>query len=170
MKSFARQPRSNGYFIRSCSDARATFRRVEAPDPWGRGRSSRGPGAGEDEEMAAFRRFQQFLRQQDASPGRRPTRRRTNQSDEEDDGDQRGRSSGPPPGWDGNTSFEDYLIKAQLWLATTKTKPRARGPLLLKSLTGIAFESPKHYAKDVQWLQNDKNAELLLEDMNRPER
>ncbi|CAJ1423677.1 unnamed protein product [Effrenium voratum] len=35
------------------------------------------------------------------------------------------------------TTVEDYLIKAQLWL---------------ESLSGTAFESLKHYAKDTQWL------------------
>lgn len=29
--------------------------------------------------------------------------------------------------WDGTTPWEDYHIRAKLWLATTKAKPRMRG-------------------------------------------
>ena len=58
----------------------------------------------------------------------------------------------PPPPWDGQTPFEDYHIKAQLWFATTKDKAKSRGPLLLKILTGAPFELYKHWAKDPAWL------------------
>ena len=33
----------------------------------------------------------------------------------------------PPPEWNGeNPNFQDWLIKARLWLATTRTKPKSR--------------------------------------------
>ena len=118
-------------------------------------------------EMAAFRRFQRFLRTEEVSgspPMRRGRRRREDEEEEEGRG-----SSGPPPTWDGSTSFEDFHIKAKLWLATTKVKPRARGPLILKSLTGAPFEHYKYLAKDAAWLSDSRNAEMLLEDMNKPE-
>lgn len=69
----------------------------------------------------------------------------------------------------GLSDFEDFHIKAKLWLATTKVKPKARGPLILKSLTGAPFEHYKHLAKNGAWLADPRNAESLLEDMNRPE-
>ena len=39
----------------------------------------------------------------------------------------------------------------------------------MKSLTGAPFEHYKHLAKDGAWLSDNRNAEILLEDMNRPE-
>ena len=145
--------------------------RPESPDPWARGRSS---GAREQEEMAAFRRFQQYMRHQDeGSPAPRRQRRRRGESEDEggadDGGDGRGGDPGPPPSWDGQSLFEDYQIKVRLWLATTKARPRARGPLMLKAMSGVAFEALKHYAKDSQWLKSDQNAEMLLAEMERPE-
>ena len=116
-------------------------------------------------ELQEFRRFQQFLRQQ--SP-RRARRRR--EGEEEDDEEEEGRGqSGPAPSWEASTPFEDYLIKAKLWLATTKAKPKSRGPLLLKALGSNAFENFKHLAKDSSWLNNPRGAEQLLDEMNRPE-
>ena len=50
-----------------------------------------------------------------------------------------------------------------------QTFRKARGPLILKSLTGAPFEHYKHLAKDVAWLSDSRNAEMLLEDMNKPE-
>ena len=46
---------------------------------------------------------------------------------------------------------------------TTKSRPTARGPLLLKSLKGAPFESFKHLAKDEKWLASSTNAEELLQ-------
>ena len=77
--------------------------------------------------------------------------------------------AGPPPSWDGSTPFEDFLIRARLWLATTKAKGKARGPLLLKALSGTTFETFKHLAKDAAWLADANNANTLLETMDRPE-
>lgn len=121
-------------------------------------------------DMAAFRRFQRFLRTEEATgspPARRGGRRR--RDDEDEDEEEGLGSSGPPPAWDGLSNFEDFHIKVKLWLATTKVKPKARGPLILKSLTGAPFEHYKHLAKDGAWLSDPRNAESLLDDMNRPE-
>ena len=52
---------------------------------------------------------------------------------------------------------------------TTKSRPTARGPLLLKSLKGAPFESFKHLAKDEKWLASSTNAEELLQKMDAPE-
>ena len=117
-------------------------------------------------ELRDFRRFQQFMRQ-GGDGAARPGRGRKDESEDEDDG--RSGAPGPPPSWDGTGVFEDYMIKAQLWIATTKSKPKMRGPLLLKALTSTPFETFKHYAQDKVWLADPKGAEKLLEDMNRPE-
>lgn len=119
------------------------------------------------EELEAFRRFQRFMQRQ-PTPSSRTTRGRREESEEED-GDGKGGAPGPPPSWDGSGVCEDYLIKAKLWIATTKSKPRMRGALLLKALSGTPFETFKHYAQDSAWLSDPKGAEKLLEDMNRPE-
>ena len=120
-------------------------------------------------EMAAFRRFQRYLQQEQEAPSpRRQARRRREEDDEEEDGEGRGQA-GPPPSWDGQTAFEDYYIKAKLWLATTKARGKARGPLLLKSLSSTPFETFKHLAKDIGWLNDARGAERLLEEMNKPE-
>ena len=120
-------------------------------------------------ELETFRRFQQFMR--DSGSPRRGHRRRGHHSDDEEEEEGEGRGqSGPPPTWDGiSTTFEDYQIKMQLWLATTKAKARSRGPLMLKALTGPPFEAFKHYAKDPQWLQDTHGAEKLLKEMDKPE-
>ena len=147
---------------------------LEDPEPGSpseTGRQSDVPGS----DREAFRRFQQFMRMEQTGRGRLfgPQRqRRGGERDDEDDddaGEGRGQA-GPPPTWDGETAFEDYHIKAKLWIATTKARPKMRGPLLLKSLTSTPFEVYKHYAKDTSWLNDPQNAEKLLDDMNRPDR
>ena len=83
-------------------------------------------------DMAAFRRFQRFLRTEEATGSPPAHRGRRRRRDEDEDEEEEGRgSSGPRPTWDGFSSFEDFHIKAKLWLATTKVKPKARGPLIL---------------------------------------
>jgi len=78
-------------------------------------------------------------------------------------------SSGPPPEWDGEQiPFLDYQIKAILWLATTKAKPRTRGPLLLQKLSKTPFEAVKHLARDSSWMTSEKKGEELLALMNKP--
>ena len=131
-------------------------------------RRRRAPGPAVDDEAEAFRRLQQWMRRDQTSP-RRLGRRRDYGSEEEDGAGEGRGSSGPPPSWDGSTPWEDYNIRARLWLATTKTKAKARGPLLLKSLSGTPFESFKHLAKDPNWLQSTTGAEELLDEMAKPE-
>ena len=66
----------------------------------------------------------------------------TNAHDDDDNEDRA--NAGPPPAWDGqNMTFKDYKIKAKIWESTTRVKPRARGPLLLKALTGTPWEDFK---------------------------
>ena len=92
---------------------------------------ARGAGRQQQREFAAF---EQFLRQRRSSGFRG---RRSEQEDDDEDAPPEGRSNaGPPPAWDGTGAFRDYEIRCRLWLATTKVKPKARGPLLLKNLSG----------------------------------
>ena len=123
------------------------------------------PGETEDLQEQ-FRLFQKFMEKRSS---RRPGGKRDDSEDEGDNGRGDRGSSGPPPEWSGDTPFEDYLIRARLWVATTKTRPRARGPGLLRSLKGGPFETFKYLAKDASWLESDKNAEDLLALMDRPE-
>ena len=146
---------------------------LDDPPPSASPASRRGNPEVQGSDSEAFARFQRFLameREGRMSPYRPRRIRDRDEDDEDDNGDSRG-SSGPPPTWDGTSStFEDYNIKARLWLATTKAKAKMRGPLLLKSLTSTPFEVYRHWAKDPLWLQDTSNAEKLLDDMNRPER
>ena len=95
-------------------------------------------------------------------------RRRRDESDDDGRSDDR-TNAGPPPSWDGTSGFKDYLIRAKLWLATTKTKAKARGPLLLKNLTGVPFDSMKYLAKDDGWLKSETNADQMLQLMDTKE-
>ena len=71
------------------------------------------------------------------------------------------------PEWDGETtSFQDYAIKARLWLATTKAKAKTRGPLLLQKLSKVPFESMKFLAKDAGWMASTTNGEDLIKMMD----
>lgn len=72
------------------------------------------------DELRSFRMFQKFMRQ---GGGSGPGRFGRTKPDSEDEGDGRSGAPGPPPSWDGTGVFEDYLIKAKLWIATTKAKP-----------------------------------------------
>lgn len=111
------------------------------------------------------------------SEGDRGRRSRRQEPEDASDGDRsptgNGRGSGggqPPPEWDGlSTTFQDWLIKARLWLATTRVKPRSQGPMILQKLSGQPFQSLKHYAKDQSWLKDEKNGYKLLEAMDTPE-
>lgn len=121
----------------------------------------RNPAPTQDADMAEFRQFQEWRRR--IERGRRSARQAS-----DDEEDTKG-ASGPPPSWDGSSNFEDFCIKARLWIHTTKVRPKARGPLLLKALTGEPFENFKHLAKDASWLNDSKNAETLLNTMDQPE-
>ena len=58
--------------------------------------------------------------------------------------------------------FRDYKIKAKLWLRTTRTPPTARGPMLLKGLTGPPWEHMKFLAADDAWLDHVDNGRILI--------
>ena len=112
--------------------------------------------------------FQQWLRDRRARRGRgaRDSRRGHRDSSGGSDRDERS-NSGPAPEWDGETtSFQDYAIKARLWLATTKAKAKTRGPLLLQKLSKVPFESMKFLAKDASWMASATNGEDLIKMMD----
>ena len=122
------------------------------------------PAASRQDE-SDFADFQRWLRERRQGPRRLPR-----DDDDEDGDDQYRTNAGPPPTWDGVSSpFEDYLIRARIWCSTTKARPRARGPLLLKALADTPFQDFKYLAKDSSWLENVKNADILLDKMNSPE-
>ena len=104
---------------------------------------------------------------QQAAP-REETRRRR-QRDEDFDDDEGRTNAGPPPIYDGSGDFDDYFTRATIWLNTTKSRPRARGPLLLKSLGGTAFKDFKYLAKEETWLTAEDNGVQLLAKMNTAE-
>ncbi len=134
---------------------------VEAFHRAARGEASVGGRTSEEEQ---FRMFQKFMEQQ-----KKKKRRSEDSDDDHGNSGDRG-SPGPPPEWDGlKVPFEDWMIKVRLWLATTKSKPRSRGPLILKALSGAPFETFKHLAKDPAWLASTSNAEELLSKMDQPE-
>ena len=122
------------------------------------------PAASRQDE-SDFADFQRWLRERRQGPRRLP------RDDDDEDGDEQYRTNaGPPPTWDGvSSAFEDYLIRARIWCSTTKARPRARGPLLLKALADTPFQDFKYLAKDSSWLENVKNADILLDKMNSPE-
>lgn len=124
--------------------------------------------------------FREYLRQRNerrsnANGGRRAARGGRRRDDEDSDDDRQGGgnggkgASGQPPEWDGSTSFQDWLIKARLWLATTRARPKTQGPLILQRLSGPAFQAFKHWARDADWLQDDRGGFKLLDAMNSPD-
>ena len=131
-------------------------------DPWRSAAEARReypPGS----EAAEFDRFREFMVSRQASANR-SWRPRRDRSDDDEDRDTTGDRSnaGPAPTWDGSTAFKDYQIRAKLWLATTRTKPKARGPMLLKSLSGTPFDDMKYLAKDNAWMDDPSNGEKLI--------
>ena len=61
------------------------------------------------------------------------------------------------------------MIKARLWIATTRARPKTQGPLILQRLSGQAFQALKHLARDAAWLQDDRNGHRLLDLMDTAE-
>ena len=109
--------------------------------------------------------FRQWMRQRRG----RDSRRRV--EDESDDERPRGKGSGgAPPEWDGvSMPFQDWLVKVRLWVATTKTKSRNQGPMILQRLSGQPFQAFKYLAKDTSWLRSEDGAETLLNTMDSAE-
>lgn len=82
-------------------------------------------------------------------------------------------SVGPPPGYDGDRkpgAWEDYKLRAKLWLRTTTIAETSRGPRMLQQLSGKAFDTMKFLADDDEWYADRTNGQRLLDEMNRPER
>lgn len=81
-------------------------------------------------------------------------------------------SIGPPPSYDGSREpgiFEEYRVRAKLWLFSTNIESRARGPRLMQQLTGRAFDSVRHLIDDSDWLDAEDNGEQLLDLLAKPE-
>ena len=72
-------------------------------------------------------------------------------------------------GMESALGFRTWLIKARLWLATTRVKARSQGPMILQKLTGPPFQSFKHWAKDSAWLMDENGGRKLLDKMDTPE-
>ena len=102
----------------------------------------------------------------------RPTPARSSETGHSGGGSGGGRSSvGPPPSYDGDRSagaWDEYRIRARLWLRTTPIEERACGPRMLQALTGQAFESMKHLADSDEWMEDPRNGQLLLDKMAKP--
>ena len=82
-------------------------------------------------------------------------------------------SVGPPPSYDGDRkpgAWEDYRLRARLWLRTTTIAETSRGPRMLQQLSGKAFDTMKYLAEDDDWFNDSRNGQLLLEEMGRPDR
>lgn len=104
--------------------------------------------------------FRAWMRTRDRNRGAERRRRRTSSVDSDRHDDDGRTNAGPAPEWDGESlAFQDYVIKARLWLATTRSKPRTRGPLLLSKLSKTPFETMKFLAKDNNWMQSETNGE-----------
>eukprot|EP00435_Cladocopium_sp_Y103_P049106 s3051_g14.t1 len=129
----------------------------------------------DSEEFREWLRERHGRRSQAAGAARRP--RRPALEDESDGerssaGNSRrgGGGNQPPPEWDGQSiNFQDWLIKARLWLATTRAKPKTQGRMILQRLSGQPFQSLKHLAKDRNWLNDDRNRQSILDLMDTPE-
>lgn len=81
-------------------------------------------------------------------------------------------SVGPPPSYDGDRrpgKWEDYKLRAKLWLKTTTIAETSRGPRMLQQLTGRAFDTMKFMAEDDSWFSDRDNGQKLLDEMNKPE-
>ena len=142
---------------------------AEESDPWRSAAEARRdamPGP----DSAEFARFREFMvtRQTSGNRAWRPRRDRSDDESERDNGGDRS-NAGPAPSWDGTTAFKDYQIRARLWLATTRVKPKSRGPMLLKSLAGTPFDDMKYLAKDSAWMSDPENGEKLIQLMDSKE-
>ena len=76
-------------------------------------------------------------------------------------------SIGPPPTYDGSRDpgvFEEYRIRAKLCLFSTNIENCAKGPRLMRALSGRAFESVRHLILDAT-----DTGERLIELLSRPE-
>ena len=113
--------------------------------------------------------FREYLRYR-KEIGSRP-RSRASKDRDSDDEKQNGSKGGAtqPPELDGTGSFQDWLIKARLWLATCRARPQSQGPMILQRLSGAPFQAFKHWAKDTSWLSSRDGGQQLLNAMDQPE-
>lgn len=126
----------------------------------------------EDDDGFDSEEFRTWLREKEKrkSSDRRGRRRDDDESDDDRGGGHKGSGGGQPPEWDGTSvPFQDWLIKARLWLATTRVKARAHGPMILQKLGGQPFQSFKHWAKDPKWLVDEQGGHKLSAAMDTPE-
>ena len=82
-------------------------------------------------------------------------------------------SVGPPPAYDGDRkpgAWEDYKLRAKLWLRTTTIAETSRGPRMLQQLSGKAFDTMKYMCDDEKWFNDPQNGQRLLDEMSRPDR
>ena len=136
------------------------------------GGEGRRPRHGPDSDQFDSDEYREFLRfRRETQSGSRARRRGSQErdSDEERPSSSKGGST-QPPDWDGiSMPFQDWLIKARLWLATCRARPQSQGPLLLQKLSGAPFQAFKHWAKDPEWLASKDGGNELLAAMNQPE-
>ena len=76
---------------------------------------------------------------------------------------------GPPPAHDGSKeagAWEEYRIRAKLWLRTTNLDGKSQGPRMLQMLKGNAFDMLKVFAEDDEWCEDPNGGWRLLEIMS----
>ena len=74
-----------------------------------------------------------------------------------------------PPTYDGSKEpgvFDDYQIKAKLWLKTSNLDDNMKGVRLLQGLSGRAFDQMKYLARDENWLDAEDGGQRLIIMMN----
>ena len=74
-----------------------------------------------------------------------------------------------PPTYDGSKEpgvFDDYKIKAKLWMQTSNLDDNMKGARLLQGLNGRAFDQMKYLAEDESWLDSEDGGDQLLLLMN----
>ena len=78
-------------------------------------------------------------------------------------------TNAPPPTFDGSKepgAFDDYKIKAKLWLKTSNLDDNMKGARLLQGLSGRAFDQMKYLAEDESWLDSEDGGQQLILLMN----
>ena len=78
-------------------------------------------------------------------------------------------TNAPPPTFDGSKEpgvFDDYKIKAKLWLKTSNLDDNMKGARLLQGLSGRAFDQMKYLAEDESWLDSEDGGQQLILLMN----
>ena len=105
------------------------------------------------------------------APHAQGRRRKKNFNDDDEYVEQQSKSgtNAPPPTYDGSKEpgvFDDYKIKAKLWLKTSDLDDNMKGARLLQGLSGQAFDQMKHLAEDENWLDAEDGGQQLIILMN----